>query len=91
MPFNISKKSKKTKKAQPMMPWKVSKKHTRPATGPFSAAVSRANALEQVRHKAAMRTIAKLGAKFRAKKAKAKKYDDSWSRGMSRGSRRRYK
>lgn len=66
-------------------------KYNRPASGPFSAAASRAYDLERVRHKAAMRTIAKLGAKFRAKKASKQKYADSWSRGMSRGSRKRYK
>ncbi len=89
--FSRSKKSKKTKKSQAMMPWKVTNKYVPPATGPFSAASRRAFDLERVRHKAAMRTIASLGGKWRAKKAANQKWANSWSRGMNRSTRKRYK
>lgn len=89
--FSRSKNSKKTKKSQAMMPWKVTNKYVPPAKGPFSSSARRAFDLERVRHKAAMRTIAKLGGKFRAKKAAQQKWADSWSRGMNRSSRKRYK
>ena len=80
MPFKKS----KARKAQPMMPWKVTNKYVPPATGPFSKSAKRAFALEMVRHKAAIRSINKLKTAFRKKR-------DSWTRAMSRSSRMRYK
>ena len=66
-------------------------KYYPPSSGPFGLASRRAIDLERVRHKAAMRTIAKLGSKWRAKKAAKQKWADSWARGMNRSSRKRYK